>query len=369
MNKFTIHQTQEKNFFLENVENSKEIVLVNKDHAKYEWAQLNQGRVVTISDKGRWNHGKDYWGYYNTKTKTKSIKAPTAPKPIAVKLTKLDDLNIDPSLFVPMSTGTIFDKFVSSEGGFLPGTNIMAAGAPGIGKTTILLELLSNLHASGKRVLFISAEMNQIDMARYLKRFPQWGQLPILFLGDYTEECPKTVIESVLKEGWDIILTDSYTELNDSVKESCNLTRSKVEKWFLDLMDHHNKAHNTRNKHTTFITILQLSKGGVFVGSNKLKHMSTAMMNLDWDGSENSGRRYMEFSKNRGGDVGKKLYFSLEGGVHFDEQRYARDLFNDVLIQDERNQLETEANSFDKLFGFGNWEENATQELEPALSV
>lgn len=218
--------------------------------------------------------------------------------------------------------------------------------------TTVLLELLSKLHAQGKRVLFISAEMNKIDMARYLKRFPHWGQLPIMFLGDYIDQCPKAAIEQVLQQGWDLVLTDSYTEVNDTVKEACNITRGKTEKWFLNLMETHNTANNALHKHTTFVTILQLSKGGVFVGSNKLKHMSTAMMHLDWEGSENSGRRFMEFSKNRCGDVNKKLYFDLKGGVTFDEARYVRDLFNDDILEEERKSLDGESNAFDKLFGF-----------------
>ena len=362
MNKYTIHTLAHEVFELRSVLNS-ETVQVNTLHPKWEMVMkaCNEDRIITISDKGRWNSGRDYQNYYGQK---KEVKAAPNAAPTKIQLTKLDDLNIDESLFQPMATGTIFDKFVSSEGGFLPGTNIMAAGAPGIGKTTVLLELLSHLHQAGKKALFISAEMNQIDMARYLKRFPHWGQLPILFLGDYTESCPKGVIEEVLNQGWDIVLTDSYTEVNDSVKEACNLTRSKVEKWFLDLMDQQNKAENQQKKHTTFVTILQLSKGGTFVGSNKLKHMSTAMMHLDWDGSENSGRRYMEFSKNRGGDVGKKLYFSLEGGISWDEARYARDLFNDQVVAQERKQLEGEADAFDKLFGF-----NQVEELEAVESL
>ena len=71
------------------------------------------------------------------------------------------------------------------------------------------------------------------------------------------------------------------------------------------------------------------------------------MMELNWEGSENSGRRYMEFSKNRVGQVGKKLYFDLEGGVSFDEARYARDLFNDQIVQEERKALDSEADAFD----------------------
>ena len=349
MQKYTFKKSG-KDFKLANI-NSKETLTVGTDHPKHSWLAKHSGRIVTITDT-RWSSSKDYQGHY---------KVTSSPKKLKVSLSKLDDLNIDQSLFKPMATGTPFDKFVSQEGGFMPGSNIMAAGAPGIGKTTVLLDLLANLHQQGKRVLFISAEMSQIDMARYLQRFPHWGQLPILFLADYTDNCPKTVIESVLNQGWDLVLTDSYTEVNDSVKEACGLTRGKTEKWFLDLMIANNKGKNKDKVYTTFVTILQLSKGGQFVGSNKLKHMTTSMMSLDWDGVENSGRRYMEFSKNRVGQVGKKLYFDLEGGVSFDEARYARDLFNDQIVQEERKALDQEGDAFDALFGLGKQEEEVDE--------
>jgi len=283
----------------------------------------------------------------------KGLYAQQPSKAVKVKLTKLDNLKFNESLFIPMPSGTVADKFFSNEGGFMPGSNIMAAGAPGVGKTTVLLELLHKVNATNpsKKVLFISAEMNQLDMARYLKRFPHWGQLPILFLSDYTDQNPQAVIESTLNQGWDLVLTDSYTEVNDTVKEECGLTRSKTEKWFLDLMIAQNAGKNKRKVYTTFITILQLSKGGTFVGSNKLKHMTTAMMELNWKGGENSAQRYMEFSKNRLGQVGQKMFFNFEDGVTFDEARYARDLLNDEIVAEERKRLESEEGAFDSLFG------------------
>ena len=275
-------------------------IAITKDHKKYNWLSGQESnRVINVFPNGKMTSSADYKGLYAKSTSTKSVK---------VKLTKLDDLKFNADLFIPMPTGTVADKFFSNEGGFMPGSNIMAAGAPGVGKTTVLLELLHKAHATNpnKKVLFISAEMNQLDMARYLKRFPHWGQLPILFLSDYTDANPQAVIESTLKQGWDLVLTDSYTEVNDTVKEECNLTRSKTEKWFLDLMIAQNQGKNKRKCYTTFITILQLSKGGTFVGSNKLKHMTTAMMELNWKGGENSAQRYMEFSKNRLGAVGQR---------------------------------------------------------------
>jgi len=324
------------------------VLHINEGHAKYDWLLQNQGRVITISESGRWNSSKDYKNDYGTSTQKQPSQASTTNQPIKVQLTKLADLNIDDSLFTPMQTGTIFDKFMSADSGILPASNIMAAGAPGVGKTTVLLEMVSRLHAQGKRVLFISAEMNEMDMSRYLRRFPSWATLPILFLNNYDEQADK-VVEQTLMQGWDLVLTDSYTEVNDTIKDHTGWSRGKTEKWFLNLMTQHNKG--LAKKFTSFLTILQLSKGGQFVGSNKLKHLTSAMLMLDWDGRENSGSRYMEFSKNRMGEVGKKLYFNLQGGVTFDTNRYTRDLFNDELLEQENQALEGEANRFDKIFG------------------
>ena len=332
---------------------------ITTDHNKFSKieAYMAQGKLLSVTAKGTWSGRKDYEGFYKQTAK--------ADQPVEVKLTKLNDLNFSDDLFVPIKTGMPVDKWLSTDGGFMPGTAIFAAGAPGVGKTTLLLELLYQVQKNdpSKKVLFISAEMNQLDMARYLKRFPHWGQLPILFLSDYVDANPQAVIEQTLNQGWDLVLTDSYTEVNDTVKEECNLTRSKTEKWFLDLMISQNKGHNKAKKYTTFITILQLSKGGTFVGSNKLKHMTTAMLHLDWKGGENSSERYMEFSKNRLGQVGQKLYFSLEDGVSFDQQRYQRDLLNEELIKEEREKLKSEEDAFDKLFSSMPTEAEATEAI------
>jgi len=368
MNKYTFTVLGSGQIELMDV-NSRQQMYVESDHAKYDWLLQNRGRVITISEKGRWNSSNDYNNYYGTNDR-KTIEAHanakmTTDSPVEVQFTKLADLTIDDSLFTPMQTGTIFDKFVSTEGGILPATNLMAAGAPGVGKTTVLLEMLAKLQEAGKKVLFISAEMSEMDMARYLRRFPQWAQLPILFLNNYDAQSDK-VVEASLMQGWDVVLTDSYTEVNDTVKDHTSWSRGKCEKWFLDLMTQHNKGLS--GKFTSFITILQLSKGGQFVGSNKLKHMTSAMLSLDWHGGENSGQRYMEFSKNRMGEVGKKLFFNLRDGVNFEEARYQRDLFNDQILEQEQQAMETEGLHFDRIFGL-TAEDHAEAEVESTEEI
>lgn len=239
-------------------------------------------------------------------------KAQTPNQPVMkqIKLTQMDELTFSDELFTPIKTNTIVDTILSNDGGVFPGTNTVVIGDPGVGKSTVLLDWLSNFQRAGKKVLFISGEMNEIDMVGYVNRFPKIGKLPILFMSQYSNT-PQQVIEGILDEGYDVVLIDSWAEINDMVQEQNGWTRKKAESWLLDLMDKHNKANNQNNKHTAFINIQQMTKGGEFAGSNRIKHMTTAMALLKFDGRGRDAERFIIFSKNRRGNVGEKIFFSL----------------------------------------------------------
>lgn len=238
------------------------------------------------------------------------IKA-TVKKTPKISLTRMDELSFDSALFTPLKTNTIVDTILSTEGGIFPGTNTVVIGDPGVGKSTVLLDWLANLNNAGKKVLFISGEMNEIDMFGYVKRFPKFGKLPILFMQSYSDNA-QSVIETTLNDGYDAVLIDSWAEVNDMVQEENGWTRKKAESWLLDLMDKHNKAGNKSKKHTAFINIQQMTKAGDFAGSNRIKHMTTSMAMLKFDGRGRDAERFISFSKNRRGDVGEKIYFSFD---------------------------------------------------------
>ena len=232
---------------------------------------------------------------------------------VEMKLVKMDDVKFNDDLFIPIKSKTIVDSILSTEGVVFPGTNTVVIGDPGVGKSTVLLDLLAQYNKDGKKVLFISGEMNEIDMYGYVKRYPSFGQLPIMFMNDYTD-CPKQAVEQVLDQGYDVVLIDSWAEVTALVKDQMGWARNKVESWLLDLLEKNNKANNQANKHTAFICIQQMTKQGEFAGSNRIKHMTTAMAALRFDGRGADAERYIEFSKNRRGSVGDKIYFSLSRG-------------------------------------------------------
>jgi predicted ATP-dependent serine protease len=262
-----------------------------------------------------------------------SAVKPKETKPI--ELVRMCDQKFDPSLFEPMSTGKPIDSVFSSIGGIPKATNYMIVGDPGVGKSTVSLDILSDLTAAGLKTLFISAEMTRIDLFGYVQRYPKFGHIDCLFLGEYLEEDPKVIFETSLSPGYDVVLIDSFAEVLEAIKSTAKLTTSSVEKFLIDTMIRHNLAENDSLRHTTFLVIQQVTKGGEFVGSNKLKHNLTGMMEIRFD---KTGETFFFFSKNRRGDTHKRMYYSLKskGDVYYDLSRYendgnAREDFDDEL--------------------------------------
>ena len=229
-------------------------------------------------------------------------------KVMNLKTVKMSDLSFDPQLFRPMKSGRVIDAHFSSEGGLMKGTNYAIVGDPGIGKTTVMLDMLADLQAKGQKVLFISGEMNQIDMFGYVKRFPKFGQLPILFMGDYCEDNALDVVKSILSEGWDTVLIDSMAEIQNAVVDTAKgwMSGKKAETELLNLFEKHNMGENDNNTNTSFLVIQQVTKGGEFAGSNRFKHMMTGMAHMKWT---KEGDRTFFFSKNRrGGDMSIRMF-------------------------------------------------------------
>ena len=229
------------------------------------------------------------------------------------KVVRLSDLNVDENMLKCNSTGLIVDTIFSHEGGIPVGTNIMCTGSPGVGKTTVLLHTISNLQKKNPHLkcLFICAEMGKIQMFKYMKRFPVFGEIDTIFPSDYMNHNFKDVIEKLMEQGYDYILMDSIVEVLDSIKEDNNMSQTNAERWLVELCVKNNEGGNKRKAYTTFMLIQQVTKSGVFVGSNRLKHITDAHMEMLRDSDRDGGATYITFSKNRNGQAGIRFNYQL----------------------------------------------------------
>jgi predicted ATP-dependent serine protease len=259
-----------------------------------------------------------------------------------IKTTVLSEINVDPSLYKPIKTGTYIDRFWSRKGGIMPGTNVMVTGDPGIGKSSVMMDLLQGIKEidPNKKVLYVSAEMTHIDMMdpeEFLSYYPGLlNKVEFLFAGDYLEDengpSFSTAFETVLQRGYDVVVLDSLIETQSIIQEEFGLgSGKKAEKYILNLIQKHNQAQNTANKYTAFLLIQQVNKDGEFAGSKRLVHMLTAFLKLKWD-VESRAKRYMVFDKNRRGEVKMRLYFKLGKGVEYDDVKFEDEIkLGDIL--------------------------------------
>ncbi|NMB37155.1 MAG: hypothetical protein GX993_03815 [Bacteroidales bacterium] len=146
---------------------------------------------------------------------------------------------------------------------------------------------------------------------------------------------------------------DSFYELQGIIKEEESITLKKAESMLLSLIKQQNKADNNAQINTTFLTIQQVTKTGAFIGSNRLKHSITAMMELRLENPKNIySDRYAIFSKHRRGDVGVRLYYdlSMTGDVFYNEDRFSQDRKIRQLQSEAGKSMRNYADKFDILF-------------------
>jgi len=293
-------------------------------------------------------------------------------KPLTkVIVRKPKDIKIDPKLLIPIKSGTLIDGLLSSDGGLMPASNYMILGDPGVGKSTLLLEICYNMEQVDptKRALFVSGEMNEFDFAHYLKRFPKFGDVDTIFLSDYVDNNMMDVIEQAFSMKYDVIVLDSIAEVVDSVAEANEISSKVAEKWFIDLMIQCNKGfdsdRNLMGVHTSFLAIQQVTKGGNFVGSNKLAHNTTGTIEFRYTSGIGSPR-YARTVKNRRGvqHPVDKLFFDLESGeVKYDEAKLLRAIEAQEKLKDAANEILTDSEFFAGLVKASKADDNGGEEI------
>lgn len=253
-------------------------------------------------------------------------------------------------------TGKKIDDLFSDHeegGGVYGGTVNIVIGESGVGKSTVMLDLLASIveQQPEARILYISSEMTRNDIMFYYKKTPAIGKVPTLLLMDYVKNGQLSqVLEKSFNGEHDIILLDSYQDVLVKLKEVHGWKSTKAESWLTNMMiDAAEKCGNA------VLAIQHMTKGGQYVGSTYLKHATTAMLEIRFD---LTGQRYIEFSKNRrgGSGTGKRLYYKLDetGAVVYDTARFeeTEEMRNFENVETLRQQDLTR--QFDNIFLGGN---------------
>ena len=183
-------------------------------------------------------------------------------------------------------------------GGAVGGSLVLVGGAPGIGKSTLLLQICSCL-CQGRKVLYVSGEESE----RQLKLRAQRLGVEPEGLYILSETQMTDILEAVNELQPDVLIADSiqtlYTDTNDSLPGSI----SQVKECTMILMN------LAKAQGITVFVVGHINKDGNIAGPKVLEHMVDCV--LYFEGDPNSSYRLLRAAKNRYGSTNEIGVFEM----------------------------------------------------------
>ncbi|MDX6271885.1 MAG: hypothetical protein QOD28_3108 [Acidobacteriota bacterium] len=201
---------------------------------------------------------------------------------------------------VRVSTGiTEFDRVLG--GGIVPGSLVLIGGDPGIGKSTLLLEVADKLSANGARVLYVSGEESERQIKMRGERLGVEAKNLYLL--------PETNLESIFteieREEPGAVIVDSIQTVFSSQIESAPGSVSQVREVagrFLTF---------AKSRGVPVFLIGHVTKEGSIAGPKALEHIVDTV--LYFEGDRHHNHRIVRATKNRFGAANELGVFEMTG--------------------------------------------------------
>jgi DNA repair protein RadA/Sms len=238
-------------------------------------------------------------GTWNSLVEEKRAAGPKKIVPIGrggPKVVPLSEVSMEESPRI--ATGDAeFDRVLG--GGIVPGSLVLLGGEPGVGKSTLFLQIATRLHAAGRRVLYVSGE----ESARQIRmRADRLGGA-----GDAIYLCAESSLERILEaveeaQPTDIVIDSiqtTYSESLDSAPGSISQVRH-VASQLLGV---------AKNTHVPVFLIGHVTKDGSIAGPKALEHIVDTV--LYFEGERHHNHRIIRAVKNRFGAANEVGIFEM----------------------------------------------------------
>lgn len=208
----------------------------------------------------------------------------------------LSDISMDES--VRLSTGIAeMDRVLG--GGIVHGSLTLLGGDPGIGKSTLLLQMCENISRAGRKVLYISGEESLQQIKLRAQRLGSFGdELLLMCENDLTD------IEAVIRrEGPEVVIIDSIqTMVSPDVASSAGSVSQVRESTSVLLQ-------LAKGQGTAIFIVGHVTKEGMVAGPRVLEHMVDTV--LYFEGDRYASYRILRGVKNRFGSTNEIGVFEM----------------------------------------------------------
>lgn len=190
-------------------------------------------------------------------------------------------------------------------GGIVPGSLILIGGDPGIGKSTLLLQVSGQLSATGGKVLYVSGEESASQIKMRADRLVVNSDN--LYL--YPETDMASIRANIEEMQPDYVVIDSVQTMQAPGIESAIGSVSQIRAVTGELMQ------IAKTNGITIFVVGHVTKGGAIAGPKILEHMVDTV--LYFEGDLHHTYRILRAVKNRFGSTNELGIFEMrEGGLY-----------------------------------------------------
>ncbi len=183
-------------------------------------------------------------------------------------------------------------------GGLVKGSLVLLGGEPGIGKSTILLQICKTL-CQNKTVLYVSGEESMRQIKMRAERLDVLSDN--LYLLAHTDA--EAVCDAVKKEKPDIVIIDSIQTMNISAISSSQGSITQVRECTNLFM------RTAKSEEIPFFIVGHVNKDGAIAGPKVMEHIVDAV--LYFEGQRNLSYRILRAVKNRYGSTNEIGVFEM----------------------------------------------------------
>jgi len=239
-------------------------------------------------------------------SRAKSIKAKTLHE-----ITSSQDIRIS-------TKDSELDRVLGN--GIVPGSLVLIGGEPGIGKSTLMLQV--GLHLKSLRVLYVSGEESEQQLKMRAERLGRTSENFFIL----TETNTKNIFLSIEAVEPQLVIIDSIQTLYSPLLDSTSGSIGQVRQCAGELMKF------AKETNTPVFLIGHITKDGMLAGPKVLEHMVDTV--LQFEGDRHLAYRILRTTKNRFGSTSEiGIYEMLGNGL--------REVSNpsEILISQKEGQL------------------------------
>jgi DNA repair protein RadA/Sms len=192
-----------------------------------------------------------------------------------------------------------FDRAIG--GGIVPGSAMLVGGDPGIGKSTLLLQIGAKLATNGRDVVYVSGE-ESAEQVRLRAIRLGLGKSPVKLAAATSVRDVLTTLDG---DSPDLLVIDSIQTMHSDLIEGAPGTVSQVRASAQELV------RFAKERGTAVVLVGHVTKDGTIAGPRVLEHMVDTV--LSFEGERSHQYRILRALKNRFGGTDEIGVFAMEG--------------------------------------------------------